>query len=151
MNSCENEKYYLIGDKAYVQRPLVLGQIKQLLAALKGVSIPVNVTTIGLIAALGDALPAILAIVLTEDGASLKGKNISVMAEEISFSISPETTLQVIEDFFDCNPIPLLLERIGKMTDRMMQKIADGSTMSASSSQGETSQNGMTSSGDTLQ
>ena len=146
------DKTYQIGGKIYIQRPLVLGQIRQFLTALKGVSIPTNMDAMGWIEGLEDVLPGLLAVVLTEEGQSPKEKNMQLLSEEISSSISLETTLQVIEDFFDCNPVPSLLEKFGKMTAAITKKMMEiGSMKSASSSREGTSQDVISSSGDSLQ
>lgn len=137
------EKFeYEIGGKKYIQRPLVLGQINQLMKLLQGVVIPSGVDTLALVSSLGDRLPRAIAIALTPEGASLKDKDINALAEELEFEISPEQTLQVVEDFFVCNPIPSLLEKIGdmagKITSQMKRRNGDGLTNSSASSALET-------------
>ena len=148
-----NEFKYEIGDKTYIQRPLVLGQMRQLTNTIKGLVIPADVDTLGLISALGDKLPLAIAIVLTLDGAALKDKDIYALAADIEFEILPEQTLQVIEDFFECNPIASLLESIGKMTEgisKAMNKMREtGSNPSSASLPGEILPEEMESSGTT--
>lgn len=140
---------YAIGDKTYFQKPLVLGQIMQLLDLLKDVSIPKNASILTIINSLGDRLPNALAIVLIPEGISLKDKDIDQLAKEIKFSISPEITITAVEDFFDCNPIASLLERFsGLMVNLKKKIILTGLKISASSSPEETSQKETISSGD---
>ena len=62
------QKSYKIGDKTWTQRPLVLGQIQQLLTVIKGMSIPLGAGVLQLIEAVGDRIPVALAIVLVEEG-----------------------------------------------------------------------------------
>lgn len=123
---------YKIGGKKYTQKPLVLGQIRQLIKAIEGMVIPRGIDTPGLIVAFGDKLPLALAIALTPEGMSPKDKDIHSLAGELEFEISPEETVQAVEDFFDCNPILSFLERIGKMSDKV-NKAMTGKTGSKSS------------------
>jgi hypothetical protein len=109
------EQKYTIGDKIYTQRPLVLGQVKQLIDLLRGTTIPANSSGVELIGALGESLPVALAIVLTEEGKSPGDKDIFELARELEFSVSPETALDVIDHFFALNPMPSLLKRVGDM------------------------------------
>lgn len=114
------EYTYEFGGKTYIQRPLVLGQLRQLLKVLKNVEIPGDATALGLIEAFGDKIQDVLAVVLTEQGTSLKDKNLTALADDLAFSVTPETAFQVCEDFFSCNPVSSLLERLtgamGKIT-----------------------------------
>ena len=59
------EKNYEIGGRAFVQKPLVLGQVEQLLEALRDIPIPPEPTSMGMVLALAGRLPAALAVVLT--------------------------------------------------------------------------------------
>jgi hypothetical protein len=146
----ETIKEYAIGDKAWQQRPLVLGQVKQLLDVLKGLEIPEGVGPTEIIGILGDRLPLALAIVLTEKGKSPRGKDLSAAAGELEFSITPEQILEVIADFFSCNPLSSVLERLAGLMDdlgRTMATTKIGSPKSASSSAPETSPGATESSG----
>lgn len=141
---------YKINGKTYIQKPLVMGQIRQLMAILNGLAIPQKLTTAGLVALMGERLPQLFAIVLTEEGATLKGKDIEVLAAELEFDTPMDIALQVVDDFFDCNQISLLLERlattIGKATGEI-NKATGSKTLSAPSAK-EISPEGTTSSGD---
>lgn len=95
----------------------------QLLDLLKGVSIPKGASILTIINSLGDRLPNALAIVLIPEEISLKDKDIDKLAKEIKFNISPEITMTVIEDFFDCNPIASLLERFSGLIVNLKAKI----------------------------
>lgn len=140
---------YQIGDKTYVQKKLVLGQWRQLLDLLKGLSIPQDLGAREIVPVFGDKLSHALAIVLTEEGKHVRNKDMIALASELEFAIEPEMVLQVVEDFFDCNPIPSLLKRMSGIMGKISGKVgATGSKMSASSSPTETSPNGTPSSGD---
>lgn len=139
---------YTIGNKIFVQRQLVLGQWRELSNALKNVVISGELTPSKLVRALGDNLFIVLAIVMTEEGKSLRGKDLPVLAEEIEYGITPETAIEVIADFFDLNPIPLILKNLAGLEKTIRNKItAIGLTNSASSSAAETSPGGTGSSG----
>ncbi len=141
-------KTYRIGGKTYEQRPLVLGQLRQLLAVLGDVALPADAGALGLVAALGEKLPLALAVVLTEKGQSPAGKDLPAAAAEIEFAISPETALEVVEDFFDCNPIASLLDRAAQMIGKLQTRVVPPpSTGSLSSSPAATSAKETASSG----
>ncbi|HSW39898.1 MAG TPA: hypothetical protein VLL97_10440 [Acidobacteriota bacterium] len=107
------ELFYEIDGKTYVQRPLVLGQLRQLLGVLKGVTIPTALDAMGLVNALSGHLPRALAVVLTPAGISPRDKDIDALASEIEFAITPEQVFEVVDGFFGCNPLPSLLKRLG--------------------------------------
>jgi len=145
------EKHYEIGGKKYIQRTLVLGQIKQAREVLSGIVMPSNLTVQDILMALEDRLPLALAIVLTPEGESPRGKNIQSLAEELEFAIEPEQAVEVIEDFFICNPVASVSERLLGMVKKVREMVAKktGSTSSASSLPEETSPEETPSSGDT--
>lgn len=144
---------YDIGGRAFVQRPLVLGQVQQLLRILDGLTLPEDrLTLASLLDALGDRLYSALAIVITEKGASPRDKNIGELAEALQWSADMDTVLQVIDDFFVLNPASLLLEKAGNLIaalNRTLMTRADGSRRPSSPSPAETSPAGTASSGDT--
>ena len=99
------EKEYVIEDRTFIQKPLVWGQVKQLLVVLEGLVIPQGAPTIEVIKFLGDKLPEAMAVVLTEKGTSLKDKDLKELTTLFDFFAPIEVIKQVIEDFFVCNPI----------------------------------------------
>jgi len=107
------EKKYDIGGKTYIQKPLVLGQLRQLLAVLKEVEIPADANVPCLIDVLGAHLPDALAVILNPEGISPRDKELGALADEIEFTITPEQIFEVVDDFFGCNPLPSLLDRVG--------------------------------------
>lgn len=143
------ERKYEIGDKIYIQRPLVLGQWRQLGPILQEISLPAgDISPASLVSALGQHFFDVLAIILTPEGASLRNKDIPSLAAEIEFAVMPETAIEVIADFFGCNPIPSLLDHLTTLTTRVQQSLTGiGLTKSASSSAGETSPGATGSSG----
>ncbi|HQI50424.1 MAG TPA: hypothetical protein PLN61_17370 [bacterium] len=113
------EKKYEIDGRTFYQRPLVLGQVRQLLDLMQGVTIPVGAGAMGIIDALGEKLPMALAIVLTEADRPLRDKDLHVLAQELTYSVTPETALEVVEHFFGLNPIASLLSRIGNLAEKI--------------------------------
>ncbi len=155
----EQEKFtYTIGGKKYIQRPIVLGQIMLLAQLWKYMPAIPDFRPQTLIATLGLKLPDALAIVLLPEDGKITDKRdegkLRFLADELSFSIEPETIVQVIEDFFDCNPIAFLFEKLSGATEKLMQQVktikGTESQPSSVSSPGETLPGGMTSSGDSL-
>ncbi|MDA8104657.1 MAG: hypothetical protein M0Z71_04690 [Nitrospiraceae bacterium] len=146
----KREFKYTIGGKTYMQRPLVLGQIMQLMALLKGLVIPKGIGALGLVSLLGDRLPEAIAVVLVPEGVVLKDKDISALAEDIGFEIEPDTAIEVVENFFDLNPLSLILQKLSGMAEKIAGKIvATSSVTSSASSPGETLPDGTKSYGDT--
>jgi hypothetical protein len=133
-------KKYTIGDKIFIQKKLVLGQWKELRAILDEIKIPVELTPLSLVQSLGSNLFVLLAIVLTEDGKSLRGKDLAALADEIEYGITPDTAIEALADFFDLNPIPLILKSLADLSGIIKTKLTEiGLTNSASSSAAETS------------
>jgi len=149
------EKFeYEIGGKKYIQKPIVWGQIRQLKNILPRIGVQA-LTIEGVMFALGDQLAKAIAIVLIPEGENPKDKDIDALAEEIEFSLDPETILRVIEDFFDCNPIVSLSRKLNGMILNLKGNIAaqimTQSKEYVSSLPEETSPKETPSSGDTVQ
>lgn len=117
------EKIYVIGEKKYVQKPIVLGQVRQLTDLFKDVVIPEDLSITSILMSLGSNLGKAIAIVLTEEGASLKNKNIEESASDIEFNITPEQALEVVEDFFGITDISLVVEKFNGMMLKMLENI----------------------------
>jgi len=107
-----NVKHYTIGGKKYVQQPLVLGQVRQILNVISGLTIPRNTDTLELIAVFGTRLSDALAVLLTPEGVNLRDKDLIELAAILEFEIQLEQAAEVIEDFFTCNPIASLSAKI---------------------------------------
>jgi hypothetical protein len=149
--SVSEVKIYEIGGKKYVQKTLVIGQVRQLQGLLDGITIPSDCDIAGVVKALGDNIYLALAIVLTLEGESPRGKDLSTLAGEIEWSITPEQTFEVVDDFFGCNPVASILQKlagvVGKIQGLLME-VKIGSTESSASSLEEISPVEMTSFGD---
>lgn len=145
-----DKKKYIIGGKTFVQRPLVLGQWKELGEIIKQVAIPAELSPSALVAAVGDNVFIALAIILTEEGKPLKGKDLPLIADEIEYGITPETAIEAISDFFTCNPIASSWQNLQRLIFQLNEKIqtaAIGLASSVSSSAAVISQSATGSSG----
>jgi hypothetical protein len=141
---------YEIGGKKYIQKKLVFGQIRQLESELSGITVTSETTIIQLINKLigGGMLSKFFAIILTPEGTKLKDKNIDELASEIEFDIDIELGIKVIEDFFACNQIASIFEKLIKAVEALQKKQIGSMNLSASL-QTETSQKETISPGDT--
>lgn len=145
-------KEYDINGRAFVQRPLVLGQIQQLLRVLDGIALPDPLTLASLLDALGGRLYSAIAVTITEKGCSPGDKDLEALAREMEWALPLETALEIVDDFFVLNPASSLLGRAGGLIGRlngMLATLAAGSTRRSSSSPGATSPAATASSGDT--
>lgn len=144
------EKRYTIGDKVYIQRPLVLGQWRQLIEVLEGLAISEATSIPGLVAVIGSNAPAMLAVILTEAGMNPRDKDLVATEDEIAWAIGTEQIAEVIEDFFDVNPTAFIFEKLTGLMTGIAAKIAgDGSTGLSSPLPGVTLPDGTPSCGDT--
>jgi hypothetical protein len=127
---------YEISGKKYIQKPLVIGQFRQLFNLIKNTSIPYSSidNASSLIALFGDNIHTLIAIVITEEGVKPKDKNVETLAEELEFELSPEDSFKVVEDFFDCNDLPYLLKKIGDLVGKVTEKIKTEETKETGSS-----------------
>jgi hypothetical protein len=121
---------YDIGGKTYIQKPLVLAQIKQITNLLQGSQIPVNLDPAAILFLLGDKLAEALAVVLVEKGTSLKDKDLEELTKELEFEAGPEVAIEVIEDFFCSNQIASVLERVTKAVEKMKEAVPQDGLMS---------------------
>jgi len=141
------EKEYEIGGRKFVHRPMVLGQVNQLMEILQGVSIPAQAGALELAMALGNKLSRVIAILLSEKGKSLKDKDLEELTDHIATHLDLPAAVEVAEDFFGLNPLPSVLGRLTKLIQGLNQG-KTGSSKSPSSSPAETSPKEMKSSGD---
>ncbi|WP_321367581.1 hypothetical protein [uncultured Desulfuromusa sp.] len=143
-------KTYEIDGKTYVQEELSFGQWQQLNRIIDGLEIPAQLTPYALTAAFADRLDQILAVVLTEKDIKPWEKDLPELAKQLAFAMSPEKVAEVVTDFFDCNPIHLILDLVVGVTQKITQTVsqATGSSNASSSSVEETGPSETKSSGD---
>lgn len=145
------EYIYDIGGQKYRQEELVWGQVEQLLDIIKDLRLSAF-TTPAIVAALGEKISEAVAVVLIPADTTItaKTRDIKGLANELRFVLKPDQIIQVVEDFFACNPIPSLLERVSGAVETIRPKLTTAtglsSQLSACSPAG-TSSGGMPSSG----
>ena len=119
-------KEYTIGDRKYVQRPLVVGQFNRLVPLIEGIRVSQESTPADLIKAFGGVLPDALAVVLLPEGeevaASFEPNALTARRSHLEWNTGPEAALEVIEDFFDCNPVSSIFERLTGMMTTVREK-----------------------------
>jgi hypothetical protein len=113
---------YVIGNKTYTMKPLVMGQLQQLINIIKDVQFSGD-DIMSLMMGLGDRLPEAIAVVLHEPEVSLKDKDIKALSLELAFEMSPEQTLGIVEDFFECTPVSSLVEKIRETVEKVATKM----------------------------
>jgi len=107
---------------------------------MRGIAIPSDLNPISLVTALGENLFAVMAVIITEEGLTPRDKDISQLAVEIEYGVTPETAIEVIAHFFELNPIPSLLNHLWALTAQIKEKLTEiGLTNSASLSAAGTS------------
>jgi len=145
---------YRLGNKIFVQKPLVLGQLKQLSELLE----EVNLSEIfgqerfdveKFLKIVGKKLPRFIAIVLREEGKPLKEKNLDEIEQLVEEEWTLEDALKVVRDFFVCNNPTEILQELADQTPQIKEKIETTLKKSSSSSRTEISQSGKKSSGTT--
>ena len=110
---------YQIGERVYIQKPLVLGQIKLITSLLKNVDLPKTVDVVEIVGAVQGVINEALSIVLIEES-MVKAK-----PEELSeyFSANQlidrgkyfewyagsDVLVKVVNDFLSCNPVASVL------------------------------------------
>jgi hypothetical protein len=113
---------YEIAGKKYFQKKLVLGQIGPLAQLLAGARFMAT-DPLGLIAALGESLPEALAIVLIPEGVHPADKDMQQIRRDLFDADLETVALKVVDDFLDCNPIHLLLEKVAGMIGKVTSTI----------------------------
>ena len=131
----KQEFEYQIDDKTYVQRKLVLGQIEQLMDIIEGLELRTDMKPEEVLVVLKKKIPSGLAIILCEKGTKLADKDIDALAEELKFSVDADQAMEIVSDFFVCNPIVSLLGKLRDAGDKVLTAIKNqatgGSTNSA--------------------
>ena len=123
MEEVKKEYSYTIGTKKYAQKPIVIGQVNQLIDLIKTADFPTEPTPTSILITLGDKVPLAIAIVLHEPDKALREKDYKELAKEIEFDLTPEMALEVVSDFFDCNLISSLFDKIQKTVEKIGSKI----------------------------
>lgn len=150
-------KTYRLGGRTYEQRPLVLGQIRQLEEQLKDIPWTTALTASDLLRLFGALLPQLAAIVLRPRvpwPLSLmyepKRKNVPRLARRLATELDLTTSYEVVADFFVCNPVQSFLGRLtGVLSETGALQTKTAPNKPASSSPEATSPSATLSCGDT--
>jgi hypothetical protein len=126
---------YEIDGKKYIQRRLVLAQVKQISKLFNNLSLPADGNMLGIVTALGDKLGTALAIVLipadTPLGTpeairnALQKKDLDKLELDMNYAVDTDMqalAVKVVEDFLECNPLSLTFEGMGGIADRIVGK-----------------------------
>lgn len=120
---------YQINGKNYYTSTLKLGQLRQLLNLAKDCIFPENFSTTDLIMILGDKIHTALAIILVEENALLKDKDVDALATEIEFTFDLDKTIEVIDDFFVQNYYASLLKKFNETIIKITKKMKESETL----------------------
>jgi hypothetical protein len=123
----EEKKYvdfeYEIGDKTYVQKALVLGQIKLLTDLLKTIDLPKTLKPVEIAVAVEEVLPTALAIVLIEKDKTTPGdiqnRDIEATSKSFEWTLDSIVITRVIGDFLYCNPVASVLKLMNTAVSTM--------------------------------
>ncbi|MGA2332299.1 MAG: hypothetical protein ABSG75_11120 [Syntrophales bacterium] len=134
-------KRYTIGDKAYSQNKLVLGQIAQIVEYLEKENIEfTNVSPVGVIKTLGNqGLARCLAIILVPDGVSIQNKNIDELEKELFWAMDGEAVMEIATDFFYFNPVFSLFKKAKELMANVLAGMTAGVQENGSEKSSETS------------
>ena len=149
-------KTYRLGGRVYEQRPLVLGQIRQLEELLQDIPWETTAGAADLLRLLGDKLPLAAAVVLRPKRPwplcllyEPRRKNLRRLARRLAYDLDLAAGYQVVADFFVCNPVRSFLLRLtGVLQETGAMPPATASPRSASSSPAATSPGATPCSGD---
>lgn len=103
---------YEIGDRKFIQKPMVWGQVKQFQSLMKDIVWPDEFNVFTFMDLFSDQMPEFVAIVLQEVDVDLKNKNIESLKNEFEEFLDIATSIKVVEDFLDCNPIDSILKSL---------------------------------------
>ena len=120
-------KKYIINDKTYIQKPLVLGQIGILMKIAEGRVIN-DLSVFGLIHVFGDILPKIAAVILIPEGSKVSARDLAALEEEFTNELEIDTALEVAADFLSCNPVSSLFTKLRKIIAVTKEKIGKAET-----------------------
>ncbi|MGA2332586.1 MAG: hypothetical protein ABSG75_12575 [Syntrophales bacterium] len=138
------QKEYQIGDKTFVQRPLLIGQVIPLVENLQGIEID-SIDAKSIMRALGPRLTRILAVVLIPEGVKVKDRVLEDIESYLDEFLSITTAMEIISDFFTQTPLSSLLDVTKRLMDegskslKMIAELSSSSLDSSKTSAKETS------------
>jgi len=106
------KKSYIIGDKVYTQSKMVWGQVRQIIKITDNLTLPSDFTPKDIIKLLEDKIPILAAIILVPEGFTVKNKPMDEMITAFEWDLELDQIMEIIDDFFSFNPIPLWLKKL---------------------------------------
>jgi hypothetical protein len=103
---------YVIGGKRYVQNKLSWGQVLHVVGLLRGADLRQAGGIFGVIEALGPKLPELLAVALVPEGQSPERTPEELAETAAALAANPEVMFEALSDFFVCNPVVSLAEKM---------------------------------------
>jgi hypothetical protein len=105
---------YQIGGRVYLQRPLVLLQIEQLVEIINPAMFADlgEPTATGIVRVLGSKIAAITAIVLIPQGVEVDERDMADMTAHLRKHLDIAMAGRIVDDFLSCNPISSVFDRL---------------------------------------
>lgn len=105
--------------KKYIQKPLVWAQVLQLAQILEGFEFAGMTNPSDIITLLKEKVYPALAVVLREEDKPLREKDLAAFEEELTYELPLTKVVDVIKDFFVCNPISSLLDEVAGVVKQL--------------------------------
>jgi len=129
-------KKYEFGGKHYLQYPIVLGQLRLLIPIISNLELsPGDSAVVELVRALGDKLHRVMATLLVEPNQSVRVamQKIDERQADLEWSMLPESCIEVLEDFFECNRLSSLFGKIKEAAEKVTHQVKKTSSSAQSS------------------
>jgi hypothetical protein len=127
----EEKNKYQVGEKIYIQKALVIGQIRLVTDLLKTIDLPKTIDVPEIVNSIGGVISEAMAIVLMEESmVKATAKELAVYfsaeaikerVEEFTFKLGSDVIVEAVNDFLSCNPITSGLELIKTVVSNMYQ------------------------------
>jgi hypothetical protein len=130
------EKKYEIGDRTFIQRPLLIGQVIPLIENLQGIELK-SMDPKSIMGALGPRLTKILAVLLIPEGVRPKDRDLDEIQAHLDDYLAATTATEIMTDFFVFTPPSSLLSAVKALIDQgseSLKMVTDLSGSSADSS-----------------
>lgn len=103
---------YDIDGRRYEQKKMTWGQTLLVIGILRGADLRPGGGIFGVIEALGPKLPELLAVALVPAGQSPERTPDQLAELRQALEANPEVMFEALSDFFDCNPVVSLAEKM---------------------------------------
>lgn len=114
-------KTYEIDGKKYIIGKLVLGQLAALVKFFDDLSqVSSEDNIMSFIVKLGDKLPEMLAVVLCEEGKSIRDKNMEELVTIVATEVDVDMAMEILSDFFEKTPLSSLGDKLQKLMEKVV-------------------------------